>query len=156
MGNRPRAEFNLGNELLLNVHKVQNNKFTSTLQSIDPGQQFTWEHSNLDVNKPKNRYANVIAYDHSRVLLSAIDGKPPTNIFLYQLLYRFQRQPVQPREHNRNALLKVFTHKNVRLLISFHASGASKDRDGFRKWQFSIERLREALASIQIRLNKDL
>ncbi|KAG7262628.1 hypothetical protein CRUP_019559 [Coryphaenoides rupestris] len=42
--------------------------------SIDPGQQFTWEHSNLEVNKPKNRYANVIAYDHSRVLLSSIDG----------------------------------------------------------------------------------
>ncbi|KAA8589472.1 hypothetical protein FQN60_012837 [Etheostoma spectabile] len=35
--------------------------------SIDPGQQFTWEHSNLEVNKPKNRYANVIAYDHSRI-----------------------------------------------------------------------------------------
>lgn len=45
------------------------------LKSIDPGQQFTWEHSNLEVNKPKNRYANVIAYDHSRVLLSAIEGK---------------------------------------------------------------------------------
>ena len=44
-------------------------------QSIDPGQQFTWEHSNLEVNKPKNRYANVIAYDHSRVMLSSIEGK---------------------------------------------------------------------------------
>ncbi|GAA6084825.1 receptor-type tyrosine-protein phosphatase delta-like isoform X1, partial [Tachysurus ichikawai] len=43
--------------------------------SIDPGQQFTWEHSNLEVNKAKNRYANVIAYDHSRVLLSSIDVK---------------------------------------------------------------------------------
>lgn len=52
----------------------------SRSQSIDPGQQFTWEHSNLEVNKPKNRYANVIAYDHSRVLLSAIDGMPSTNI----------------------------------------------------------------------------
>ncbi|GLD50852.1 receptor-type tyrosine-protein phosphatase F-like protein [Lates japonicus] len=30
-------------------------------QSIDPGQQFTWENSNMEVNKPKNRYANVIA-----------------------------------------------------------------------------------------------
>lgn len=43
-------------------------------QSIDPGQQFTWEHSNLEVNKPKNRYANVIAYDHSRVILQHIEG----------------------------------------------------------------------------------
>ena len=46
------------------------------LQSIDPGQQFTWENSNLEVNKPKNRYANVIAYDHSRVILTSIDGEP--------------------------------------------------------------------------------
>lgn len=45
------------------------------LQSIDPGQQFTWEHSNLEVNKPKNRYANVIAYDHSRVILLPIEGR---------------------------------------------------------------------------------
>ncbi len=44
-------------------------------QSIDPGQQFTWEHSNLEVNKPKNRYANVIAYDHSRVILAPIEGR---------------------------------------------------------------------------------
>ncbi|XP_041077136.1 receptor-type tyrosine-protein phosphatase delta isoform X21 [Polyodon spathula] len=53
-----------------------NLKFSQEYESIDPGQQFTWEHSNLEVNKPKNRYANVIAYDHSRVLLSAIEGIP--------------------------------------------------------------------------------
>lgn len=45
-----------------------------SLQSIDPGQQFTWEHSNLEANKPKNRYANVIAYDHSRVILQPLEG----------------------------------------------------------------------------------
>lgn len=48
-------------------------------QSVDPGQQFTWENSNLEVNKPKNRYANVIAYDHSRVMLSSIDGETRTD-----------------------------------------------------------------------------
>ncbi|KAL1023895.1 hypothetical protein UPYG_G00048650 [Umbra pygmaea] len=51
-----------------------NLKLSQEYESIDPGQQFTWEHSNLEVNKPKNRYANVIAYDHSRILLVSIDG----------------------------------------------------------------------------------
>ncbi|XP_034003075.1 protein tyrosine phosphatase receptor type Fa isoform X6 [Trematomus bernacchii] len=49
-------------------------RFSQEYESIDPGQQFTWEHSNLEVNKPKNRYANVIAYDHSRVILTPVDG----------------------------------------------------------------------------------
>uniref|UniRef100_A0A8C1MK41 Receptor-type tyrosine-protein phosphatase F n=1 Tax=Cyprinus carpio TaxID=7962 RepID=A0A8C1MK41_CYPCA len=51
-------------------------RFSQEYESIDPSQQFTWEHSNLEVNKPKNRYANVIAYDHSRVMLTPIDGVP--------------------------------------------------------------------------------
>uniref|UniRef100_A0A3P8NKI5 protein-tyrosine-phosphatase n=1 Tax=Astatotilapia calliptera TaxID=8154 RepID=A0A3P8NKI5_ASTCA len=51
-----------------------NLRLSQEYESIDPSQQFTWEHSNLEVNKPKNRYANVIAYDHTRVILSPIDG----------------------------------------------------------------------------------
>ncbi|XP_045766838.1 tyrosine-protein phosphatase Lar isoform X5 [Maniola jurtina] len=51
-----------------------NLKFSQEYESIEPGQQFTWDHSNMEVNKPKNRYANVIAYDHSRVILQPIDG----------------------------------------------------------------------------------
>ncbi|XP_053906044.1 receptor-type tyrosine-protein phosphatase S isoform X8 [Cuculus canorus] len=51
-----------------------NLKLSQEYESIDPGQQFTWEHSNLEVNKPKNRYANVIAYDHSRVILLPLEG----------------------------------------------------------------------------------
>ncbi|XP_038177774.1 receptor-type tyrosine-protein phosphatase S isoform X3 [Arvicola amphibius] len=49
-------------------------KLSQEYESIDPGQQFTWEHSNLEANKPKNRYANVIAYDHSRVILQPLEG----------------------------------------------------------------------------------
>nr|XP_011752118.1 receptor-type tyrosine-protein phosphatase delta isoform X34 [Macaca nemestrina] len=66
-------------ELADHIERLKANdnlKFSQEYESVDPGQQFTWEHSNLEVNKPKNRYANVIAYDHSRVLLSAIEGIP--------------------------------------------------------------------------------
>lgn len=51
-----------------------NLKFSQEYESIEPGQQFTWDHSNLEYNKPKNRYANVIAYDHSRVILQPIES----------------------------------------------------------------------------------
>eukprot|EP00062_Callorhinchus_milii_P015720 gi/632966247/ref/XP_007899311.1/ PREDICTED: receptor-type tyrosine-protein phosphatase S isoform X6 [Callorhinchus milii] len=64
-------------ELAENTDRLKANdnlKFSQEYESIDPGQQFTWEHSNMEVNKPKNRYANVIAYDHSRVILAPIEG----------------------------------------------------------------------------------
>ncbi|KAG7163473.1 Tyrosine-protein phosphatase Lar-like 2 [Homarus americanus] len=53
-----------------------NQKFSQEYESIEPGQQFTWDNSNLEINKPKNRYANVIAYDHSRVVLQTVEGVP--------------------------------------------------------------------------------
>ncbi|XP_055359815.1 receptor-type tyrosine-protein phosphatase S-like isoform X25 [Betta splendens] len=69
-----------------------NLKFSQEYESIDPGQQFTWEHSNLEVNKPKNRYANVIAYDHSRVLLSGIDGIPGSDYINANYIDGYRKQ----------------------------------------------------------------
>ncbi|XP_028330187.1 receptor-type tyrosine-protein phosphatase delta isoform X33 [Gouania willdenowi] len=69
-----------------------NLKFSQEYESVDPGQQFTWEHSNLEVNKPKNRYANVIAYDHSRVLLSAIDGIPGSDYINANYIDGYRKQ----------------------------------------------------------------
>lgn len=39
----------------------------------------------MEVNKPKNRYANVIAYDHSRVVLTSVDGKSSQSHLSLQL-----------------------------------------------------------------------
>ena len=33
-------------------------KFTAEYESIEPGQQFTWDNSSMDINKPKNRSAD--------------------------------------------------------------------------------------------------
>ncbi|XP_060521097.1 tyrosine-protein phosphatase Lar isoform X3 [Cylas formicarius] len=65
-------------ELANHIERLKANdnlKFSQEYESIEPGQTFTWEFSNKDVNKPKNRYANVISYDHSRVILPIEDGK---------------------------------------------------------------------------------
>ncbi|XP_046699094.1 receptor-type tyrosine-protein phosphatase delta-like isoform X24 [Silurus meridionalis] len=69
-----------------------NLKFSQEYESIDPGQQFTWEHSNLEVNKAKNRYANVIAYDHSRVLLSSIDAIPGSDYINANYIDGYRKQ----------------------------------------------------------------
>uniref|UniRef100_A0A8C0FHF0 Receptor-type tyrosine-protein phosphatase F n=1 Tax=Bubo bubo TaxID=30461 RepID=A0A8C0FHF0_BUBBB len=67
-------------------------KFSQEYESIDPGQQFTWENSNLEVNKPKNRYANVIAYDHSRVILTSIDGVPGSDYINANYIDGYRKQ----------------------------------------------------------------
>lgn len=66
-------------ELANHIDRLKANdnlKFSQEYESIEPGQQFTWDHSSMAVNTSKNRYANVIAYDHSRVILQTIDGIP--------------------------------------------------------------------------------
>ncbi|XP_025110636.1 receptor-type tyrosine-protein phosphatase F-like isoform X2 [Pomacea canaliculata] len=71
---------------------ADNLKFSQEYESIEPGQQFTWDNSNLEVNKPKNRYANVIAYDHSRVILQPIDGVPGSDYINANYMDGYRKQ----------------------------------------------------------------
>uniref|UniRef100_A0A3B3S3H2 Receptor-type tyrosine-protein phosphatase F n=1 Tax=Paramormyrops kingsleyae TaxID=1676925 RepID=A0A3B3S3H2_9TELE len=82
-------------ELADHIERLKANdglRFSQEYESIDPGQQFTWENSNLEVNKPKNRYANVIAYDHSRVILSSIDGVPGSDYINANYIDGYRKQ----------------------------------------------------------------
>ncbi|CAL8328714.1 unnamed protein product [Lota lota] len=82
-------------ELTDHIERLKANdnlKFSQEYESIDPGQQFTWENSNLEVNKVKNRYANVIAYDHSRVVLSSIEGVPGSDYINANYIDGYRRQ----------------------------------------------------------------
>ncbi|XP_075037786.1 receptor-type tyrosine-protein phosphatase F isoform X17 [Mixophyes fleayi] len=82
-------------DLADNIDRLKANdglKFSQEYESIDPGQQFTWENSNLEVNKPKNRYANVIAYDHSRVILTTVDGVPGSDYLNANYIDGYRKQ----------------------------------------------------------------
>uniref|UniRef100_A0A9J8CQK6 protein-tyrosine-phosphatase n=1 Tax=Cyprinus carpio carpio TaxID=630221 RepID=A0A9J8CQK6_CYPCA len=82
-------------ELPAHIERMKANdnlRFSQEYESIDPGQQFSWEHSNLEINKPKNRYANVIAYDHTRVALSNNDGVPGGDYINANFIDGYRRQ----------------------------------------------------------------
>ncbi|XP_038649931.1 receptor-type tyrosine-protein phosphatase F-like isoform X22 [Scyliorhinus canicula] len=82
-------------DLADNIERLKANdnlKFSQEYESIDPGQQFTWENSNMEVNKPKNRYANVIAYDHSRVILTSVDGVPGSDYLNANYIDGYRKQ----------------------------------------------------------------
>ncbi|XP_023822086.1 receptor-type tyrosine-protein phosphatase delta isoform X29 [Oryzias latipes] len=92
MANHPPIPISELADHLERLKANDNLKFSQEYESIDPAQQFTWEHSNLEVNKPKNRYANVIAYDHSRILLSAIDGIPGSDYINANYIDGYRKQ----------------------------------------------------------------
>jgi netrin-G3 ligand len=66
--------------------------FSQEYESIEPGQQFMWEASSAEINKTKNRYANVIAYDHSRVQLQPLDGIPGSDYINANFIDGYRRQ----------------------------------------------------------------
>ena len=59
-------------ELTSHIERLKMNKnalFIQEFECIDSGEHFTWEASSLPCNISKNRYHNVVAYDHTRVHL---------------------------------------------------------------------------------------
>lgn len=85
-----------------------NLKFSQEYESIEPGQQFTWDNSNVEYNKPKNRYANVIAYDHSRVVLQQVDGMVGSDYINANYMDGYRKQ---------NAYISTQVHTIYRLLF---------------------------------------
>lgn len=59
------------------LHSTNHHAFSQQFEEIqrcaDP--RTTWDHSNHTENKHKNRYINIVAYDHSRVKLRPLNGK---------------------------------------------------------------------------------
>ncbi|XP_074928399.1 receptor-type tyrosine-protein phosphatase T isoform X1 [Chelonoidis abingdonii] len=50
--------------------------FKEEYEALPEGQTASWDTAKEDENRNKNRYGNIISYDHSRVRLQLLDGDP--------------------------------------------------------------------------------
>lgn len=92
MISHPPIPIHMLQEHIDNLKSNDNLKFSQEYESIEPGQQFTWDQSNYEINKPKNRYANVIAYDHSRVILQPENGIPGSDYINANYMDGYRKQ----------------------------------------------------------------
>ena len=82
-------------ELAPHIERLRMNNsmgFQQEFESIETGQHFTWENSSMEMNKHKNRYANVVAYDHSRVILTNLDGVPGSDYINANYIDGYEKQ----------------------------------------------------------------
>ncbi|XP_065639266.1 receptor-type tyrosine-protein phosphatase F isoform X1 [Hydra vulgaris] len=74
--NYPPIEVTAFPKAVAKLHKNDNIGFKEDYKQLKIGKEFPYDIAHLPENKPKNRYANIVAYDHSRVILSKIENEP--------------------------------------------------------------------------------
>uniref|UniRef100_A0A3P9NYB5 Receptor-type tyrosine-protein phosphatase kappa n=1 Tax=Poecilia reticulata TaxID=8081 RepID=A0A3P9NYB5_POERE len=65
--------------------------FKEEYESFFEGQSATWDVAKKEQNRTKNRYGNIIAYDHSRVILQPIEDDPSSDYINANYIDGYQR-----------------------------------------------------------------
>ena len=66
--------------------------FSQEYGALKPQAEFTWNATLAQENRHKNRYNNVVAYDHSRVKLSPVQGVPGSDYINANFLDGYQKK----------------------------------------------------------------
>ncbi|XP_074611760.1 receptor-type tyrosine-protein phosphatase S-like isoform X5 [Acropora palmata] len=80
-------------EYVTQMRRDKNAGFAKQYKLLVSGQQFPWDHAKKPGNKNKNRYANIIAYDHSRVILPLVDGAENSDYVNASYLHGYDSTP---------------------------------------------------------------
>ncbi|XP_068725972.1 receptor-type tyrosine-protein phosphatase T-like isoform X6 [Montipora capricornis] len=80
-------------EYVTQLKREKNAGFAKQYKLLAQGQQFSWDDAKKPGNKNKNRYANIIAYDHSRVTLPIIDGSENSDYINASYLHGYDGTP---------------------------------------------------------------
>nr|XP_020024676.1 receptor-type tyrosine-protein phosphatase kappa isoform X3 [Castor canadensis] len=65
--------------------------FKEEYESFFEGQSASWDVAKKDQNRAKNRYGNIIAYDHSRVILQPVEDDPSSDYINANYIDGYQR-----------------------------------------------------------------
>ncbi|XP_040206342.1 receptor-type tyrosine-protein phosphatase kappa isoform X15 [Rana temporaria] len=65
--------------------------FKEEYESFFEGQSASWDVAKKDQNRTKNRYGNIIAYDHSRVILQPVEDDPSSDYINANYIDGYQR-----------------------------------------------------------------
>jgi len=76
------------------LQKDSHHGITVEYEDLGKGQQYTWDIAVNANNKKKNRYANIAAYDHSRVKLNPIRGVPHSDYFNANYISGYEKDAV--------------------------------------------------------------
>ncbi|XP_015753443.1 PREDICTED: receptor-type tyrosine-protein phosphatase mu-like [Acropora digitifera] len=80
-------------EYVTQMRRDKNAGFAKQYKLLVSGQQFPWDHAKKPGNKNKNRYANIIAYDHSRVILPLVDSAENSDYVNASYLHGYDSTP---------------------------------------------------------------
>ncbi|CDQ64040.1 unnamed protein product [Oncorhynchus mykiss] len=92
--------------------------FKEEYEGLTEGQAAPWETAKKDENRNKNRYGNIIAYDHTRVRLQLLDGDPHSDYMNANYIDVSMRQ--RRREGNGLLLFIIMSYFHYRSLLRYN------------------------------------
>ncbi|XP_071490732.1 receptor-type tyrosine-protein phosphatase mu-like [Diadema antillarum] len=91
-------------------------------QMLKSNQLHPWNVASKEQNKAKNRFENIIAYDHSRVVLETVDGDPHSDYYNANYIRNFRGEKViiasqAPNEASLTDFWRMIWQENVETVV---------------------------------------